>query len=89
MLLKNIIDPLNSQLKYETELLDSLLSAMSNGTESWSYEYDNVGNITKITSGTKVITYQYDELNQLIRENNGVLGITVLYPVLRRKPRPT
>ena len=58
---------------------DSLLSAMSNGTESWSYEYDNVGNITKVTSGTKVITYQYDELNQLIRENNGVLGITVLY----------
>ena len=52
---------------------------MSNGTESWSYEYDNVGNITKITSGTKVITYQYDELNQLIRENNGVLGTTVLY----------
>ena len=59
--------------------MDSLLSAMSNGTESWRYEYDNVGNITKITSGTKVITYQYDELNQLIRENNGVLGITVLY----------
>ena len=58
---------------------DSLLSAMSNGTESWSYEYDNVGNITKITSGTKVIIYQYDELNQLIRENNGVLGTTVLY----------
>ena len=47
--------------------MDSLLSAMSNGTESWSYQYDNVGNITKITSGTKVITYQYDELNQLIR----------------------
>ena len=58
---------------------DSLLSAMSNGIESWSYEYDNVGNITKITSGTKVITYQYDELNELIRENNGVLGTTVLY----------
>ena len=52
---------------------------MSNGIESWSYEYDNVGNITKITSGTKVIIYQYDELNQLIRENNGVLGTTVLY----------
>ena len=45
----------------------------------WFLEYDNVGNITKITYGTKVITYQYDELNQLIRENNGVLGITVLY----------
>ena len=58
---------------------DSLLSAMSNGTDSWSYEYDNVGNITKLTSGTKVITYQYDELNHLIRENNGVLGTTVLY----------
>lgn len=58
---------------------DSLLSYMSNGTDSWNYAYDNVGNITKITSGTKVITYQYDELNQLIRENNGVLGITVLY----------
>ena len=65
-------------LRHLTDM-DSLLSAMSNGTESWSYEYDNVGNITKVTSGTKVITYQYDELNQLIRENNGVLGITVLY----------
>ena len=65
-------------LRHLTDM-DSLLSAMSNGTESWSYEYDNVGNITKITSGTKVITYQYDELNELIRENNGVLGITVLY----------
>ena len=65
-------------LRHLTDM-DSLLSAMSNGTESWSYEYDNVGNITKITSGTKVITYQYDELNQLIRENNGVLGTTVLY----------
>ena len=58
---------------------DSLLSSMSNGTKSWSYEYDNVGNITKITSGTKVITYQYDELNQLIRENNGALNETILY----------
>ena len=65
-------------LRHLTDM-DSLLSAMSNGTESWSYEYDNVGNITKITSGTKVITYQYDELNELIRENNGVLGTTVLY----------
>ena len=52
-------------LRHLTDM-DSLLSAMSNGTESWSYEYDNVGNITKVTSGTKVITYQYDELNQLI-----------------------
>ena len=65
-------------LRHLTDM-DSLLSAMSNGTESWSYEYDNVGNITKITSGTKVITYQYDELNELIRENNGVLRTTVLY----------
>lgn len=58
---------------------DSLLSSMSNGTDSWSYEYDNAGNITRITSGAKSITYVYDELNQLIRENNGVLGTTVLY----------
>lgn len=58
---------------------DSLLSSMSNGTDSWSYEYDNAGNITKITSGAKSISYVYDELNQLIRENNGVLGTTVLY----------
>ena len=59
---------------------DSLLSAMSNGTESWSYESMTMWEISqKLTSGTKVITYQYDELNQLIRENNGVLGTTVLY----------
>ena len=65
-------------LRHLTDM-DSLLSAMSNGTESWSYEYDNVGNITRLHPGTKGHHILNDELNELIRENNGVLGTTVLY----------
>ncbi len=43
------------------------------------YEYDNNGNITKITDGSSQVTYQYDNLNQLIRENNSATGKTVTY----------
>ncbi|MCL2313330.1 MAG: hypothetical protein FWC41_12805, partial [Firmicutes bacterium] len=46
----------------------------------YSYEYDEVGNITKITDHNgKETSYCYDDLNQLVRENNPYLGKTITY----------
>lgn len=53
-----------------------------NDTDTLSYTYDDVGNISTISDGTNVIQYYYDELNQLERENNpflGTSGLTILY----------
>ncbi|MBR1813780.1 MAG: hypothetical protein IJ773_08155 [Lachnospiraceae bacterium] len=58
---------------------DPFLIGMDNGSKSYSYTYDNAGNITKIVAGNQTITYAYDACNQLIRENNQVLGKTILY----------
>ena len=45
------------------------------GSAMFGYDYDNNGNITKITQtdggyGTRAITYQYDSLDQLVRVND-------------------
>lgn len=37
---------------------------------TYSYDYDDNGNITSVTSGGKTTSYVYDSANQLIRENN-------------------
>ncbi|MBO5287678.1 MAG: RHS repeat protein, partial [Clostridia bacterium] len=56
------------------------LSSVTVNGETTSYEYDSVGNITKITySDGKIVTYVYDESYQLIRENNQKLGYTYTY----------
>ena len=51
----------------------------SDGTKSKSiisYEYDDIGNITKISEdGVEKVRYYYDELNHLIREDNKYLAI--------------
>ncbi|MBR4209778.1 MAG: RICIN domain-containing protein [Lachnospiraceae bacterium] len=58
---------------------DPFLIGMDNGSKSYSYTYDNAGNITKIVAGNQTISYAYDACNQLVRENNQVLGKTILY----------
>ena len=58
---------------------DPFLIGMDNGSKSYSYTYDNAGNITEIVAGNQTITYAYDACNQLIRENNQMLGKTILY----------
>lgn len=50
----------------------------------YSYEYDGVGNISKVYSGlgedkSLILSYEYDEANQLVRENNKNLQKTFVY----------
>ena len=50
---------------------------------SYTYVYDAVGNITRITETeggvTYVTSYEYDALGRLVRENNQKLDVTILY----------
>ena len=49
--------------------------------KKFSYEYDDVGNITDIKdiSSNLIVHYEYDNLNQLTRENNTNLNKTITY----------
>ena len=49
------------------------------GGKTYTYEYDNLGNISKITAGSQTITYTYDIYSRLARENNQVLNKTITY----------
>ena len=43
---------------------------------TYSYTYDDNGNILSISDGSKTTSYVYDSANQLIRENNQAEGYT-------------
>ena len=45
-------------------------------TTTYSYTYDDNGNILTISDGTNVTSYVYDSANQLVRENNQAEGYT-------------
>ena len=45
-------------------------------TTTYTYTYDDNGNITSINDGTYTTDYEYDSANQLIRENNQEKGYT-------------
>lgn len=46
---------------------------------TYTYAYDDQGNITSISDGTWAMTYEYDEHNQLVRENNPYTDETWVY----------
>jgi len=54
---------------------------VSYGNESitYSYTYDNVGNITSVSDGIYTTTYEYNELYELVRENNQKANKTWTY----------
>ncbi len=51
-------------------------NSYGNTAKTYSYTYDDNGNITSVSDGTNVTTYAYDSANQLIRENNQAGGFT-------------
>ena len=78
----------NGSETYKTTLLKNEVL----GDKGYQYEYDVMGNITKISEGTRItgdvnsltgitekITYEYDDYGQLIRENDLYTGTTVVY----------
>ena len=64
---------------FTTGQIGSYSSQIGTNTTTYTYEYDEVGNIKTITEGTNVTRYDYDDMGQLIREDNPYLGKTYTY----------
>ena len=47
--------------------------------KTYSYTYDNHGNILTVTGGGTAVSYVYDGLDQVVRENNQAAGKTWTY----------
>lgn len=58
--------------KYQT-------TSAGNYDVTYSYTYDDNGNILSVSDGTNKSTYEYDSANQLVRENNQATGKTTLW----------
>ena len=62
----------------DASLTQHTISVLGNTAYTYSYQYDNKGNITKITrvnaGSSKSINYTYDAANQLVREDNQIAG---------------
>ena len=54
---------------------------------TYSYTYDNNGNILTVSDGTNTTSYVYDSANQLVRENNQAGGFTHGDGYLRQQHR--
>ena len=57
----------------------TLVSSVQTAAGTFTYTYDEVGNIQTVSDGTNTTSYVYDNLNQLVRENNQKLGVTITY----------
>ena len=57
----------------------TLVKSVVTPAGTYSYTYDNIGNILSITDGTYTATYAYDSLNQLVRANDERAGKTYTY----------
>lgn len=57
----------------------SMLSSLTTAAGTYSYTYDEIGNITSINDGTYTASYEYDSLNQLVRENDQRANKTYVY----------
>ena len=62
-----------------TQQVDTWTTDTSNYAKSYSYTYDNRGNIIAIDDGENTTSYEYDSLDQLTRENNEASGKTWTY----------
>ena len=62
----------------DASLKQHVIAFRNSTAYTYSYLYDNKGNITQITrtdaNGSKIIKYTYDAANQLVREDNQIAG---------------
>ena len=56
-----------------------LVKSIETAAGTFTYTYDEVGNIKSVSDGTYTTSYDYDALNQLVRENNQQIGKTYTY----------
>ena len=79
---KNVNSVLNNNYSYvdvNSTKTTTLLSSLSTVAGTYSYTYDELGNITSINDGTYTTSYEYDDLNQLVRENDQKANRTYVY----------
>ena len=57
----------------------TLVKSVSTPAGTYSYTYDNIGNILSISDGINLTSYAYDSLNQLTRVNDERAGKTYTY----------
>ena len=57
----------------------TLVKSVSTPAGTYSYTYDNIGNILSISDGINLTSYAYDEFNQLTRVNDERAGKTYTY----------
>lgn len=76
-----IINNKEYSFKYQSDdVYDIFPISFNFDNVKYNYEYDELGNITKIIKNGEVISsYKYDSLNQLIEEYNYSNGLTVKY----------
>ncbi len=57
----------------------TLVNSVQTAAGTFTYIYDEVGNITSISDGTYTTSYEYDDLNQLVRVNDRRGSATYTY----------
>lgn len=71
---------LNSAYTYNDDNLPTgLVNSYTNVNDTYSYTYDDDGNITSIIRNNKNRRYHYDNAGQLIRVDDEIAGNTVVY----------
>ena len=70
---------LNPSSTTTTSLVNTWTTTTPNYSKTYTYAYDNRGNITSISDGTYTTSYTYDQYDQLTRENNQKAGKTWVY----------
>ena len=76
------IGSFNNAYTYEdvgSDKTTTLVKSVSTPAGTYSYTYDNIGNILSVTDGTYTASYEYDSLNQLVRANDERAGKTYTY----------
>ena len=64
---------------YTSAEVNTYISTVNNNAHTYTYGYDDGGNITQISSADGSCYYAYDEMGQLIREDNQALDRTFVY----------